>query len=121
MRTAHEVRRTSVVASTHKPLFLQHIKNDLISAGNWSFSGEAELDFPSIFLPGMLFPPLPGQAPWPRSMYYLPGVSFPADFCKMPFIDGNVDGQRRAEIAKTDFCFVQFFWNFSASHTHSFS
>src|SRR5689334_11415948 len=120
MRTAREVRRTSVIAPTHKPLFLQPIKDDLISTEKRSFPGEAELDLPGVFLPRMFFPPLPRQTPWPRSMYYLPGVSFPADFCGMPFIECDVSGQRRAEIAKTDFCFLQFFWIFSGSHTHNF-
>src|SRR5690348_7342418 len=106
MRTAREVRRTSVIAPTHKPLLLRHIKKDLISAGKRNFSGEFQLDRPAVVLPGTVFPPLPGQAPWPRSMHYLPGVSFPADFHRFAFVEGNVGGPRRAEVTKTDFRFL---------------
>src|SRR5437762_11800815 len=109
MPTAHGVRRTSVIAPAHKPFFLQRIKDELISAGKQSFSGEAKLELPHIFLPGIFFPPLPGQAPRPRSMHYLSRVAFPADFCRLAFIEGNVSRQRRAKVPKTKFCFLQLF------------
>src|SRR5439155_20167080 len=100
MPTAHGVRRTSVIAPAHKPFFLQRIKAELISARKQSFSGEAKLDLPHIVLPGIFFPPLPGQAPRLRSIHYLSRAAFPVHFCRLVFIEGNVSRHRRAKEPK---------------------